>query len=66
MGTEDWIIKGKKLGGKKKPKRQRIKIQTRRQTLKNTILKKNHKKLLKIYMEFALEIGSFLQSNSRF
>ena len=49
MGTEDWILKGTKLITK--TKKQRLKIQSRGQTLKNTILRleneinhKNHKK----------------------
>ena len=45
MGTEDWILKGTKsiINAKK----QGLKIQSRGQTLKNTILKKNHKKYKK-------------------
>ena len=43
MGTEYWILKGTKLITN--TKKQRLQIQGRRQTLKNTILKKkqNHK-----------------------
>ena len=43
MGIEDWIIKGTKLITN--TKKQRLKIQSRGQTLKNTLLKKeqNHK-----------------------
>ena len=41
MGTEDWIIKGTKLITN--TKKQRLKIQSRGQTLKNTILKKQNK-----------------------
>ena len=44
MGTEDWVPKGTKLITN--TKKQRLKIQSRGQTLKNTILKKqtkNHK-----------------------
>ena len=61
MGTEDWILKGTKLITN--TKKQRLKIQSRGQTLKNTILKKNHKNdkiyILYIYMKFALKIGCF-------
>ena len=49
MGTEDWILKGTKLITN--TKKQKLKIQSRGQTLKNTILKKkskqNHKKYKK-------------------
>ena len=41
MGTEDWILKGTKLT--KNTKKQRLKIQSRGQTLKNAILKKQNK-----------------------
>ena len=41
MGTEDWILKGTKLITN--TKKQRLKIQSRDQTLKNTILKKQDK-----------------------
>ena len=58
MGTEDWILKGTKLITN--TKKQRLKIQSRGQTLKNTIfLKKNHKNYKKKYMKFALKIGVF-------
>ena len=60
MGTEDWIPKGTKLITK--TKKQRLKIQSRGQTLKNTILKKQSKitKTMKnAYMKFDLKIGSF-------
>ena len=62
MGTEDWILKGTKLITN--TKKQRLKIQSRGQTLKNTIFKKKKKqiqitKLLKIYMKFALKIWYF-------
>ena len=64
MGTEDWIIKGTKLIIK--PQKQQLKIQSRGQTLENTIIKKqNHKNYKNIIMKFALQIGSFLQVNSR-
>ena len=61
MGTEDWIFKSKKLITN--IKKQRLKIQNKGQTLKNTTLKKQNKItkiVLKIYMKFALKIGSFL------
>ena len=45
MGTEDWIFKGTKLITN--TKKQRLKIQSRGQTLKNTILKKNNKSYIK-------------------
>ena len=41
MGTEDWILKGTKLITN--TKKQRLKIQSRGQTLKNTVLKKQNK-----------------------
>ena len=53
MGTEDWILKCTKLITY--TKKQRLKIQSRGQTLKNTILKKkkktnpNHKIIKNIY-----------------
>ena len=47
MGTEDWIVKGTKLITPKKKKR--LKIQSRGQTLKNTILKKKIAKVIKKY-----------------
>ena len=56
MGTEDWILKGTELITN--TKKQRLKIQSRGQTLKNTIFKKKSQKLLK-NMKFALKIGSF-------
>ena len=50
MGTEDWILKGTKLITI--TKQQRLKIQGRGQTLKNTILKKTNQndKNYKIYI----------------
>ena len=60
MDTEDWILKGTKLITN--TKKQRLKIQSRGQTLKNTKLKKKITKIIKIYkiyMKFALKIGSF-------
>ena len=58
MGTEDWILKGTKLVTN--TKKQKLKIQSRGQTLKKKNLKKSQK-LLKIYMKFALKIGSFFK-----
>ena len=56
MGTEDWILKGTELITN--TKKQRLKIQSRRQTLKNTIL--NKQKIAKViknkYLKFALKI----------
>ena len=60
MGTEDWLLKGTKLVTN--TKKQRLKIQSRGQTLKNTLLKKQNKIAQvkeKIYMKFALKIVSF-------
>ena len=61
MGTEDWVLKGTKLITN--TKKQRLTIQSRGQTLINTIFKKqtkqNHKDYKNIYMKFALKIGSF-------
>ena len=73
MGTEDWILKSTKLIAK--TKKQRLKIQSRGQILKNTILKtknkqqqtnkqitqshRNYNIYIYIYMKFALKIGSF-------
>ena len=67
MGTEYWILKGTELITN--IKKQRLKIQSRGQTLKNTILKKQNKMAKVIYkkMKFALKIGSFFsQGKSRF
>ena len=69
MDTEDQILKGTKLITN--TKKQRLKIQSRGQTLKNTILKIqnkiNHKNCKKKYMKFASKIASliFLQGNNR-
>ena len=60
MGTADWILKGTKLITNNK--RQRLKIQNRGQTLKNTILKnQQYHKIQKknICMKFALKIGYY-------
>ena len=64
MGTEDWILKGTKMITN--TKKQRLKIKSRGQTLKNTILKKIIKVIKNIYMKFAFKIGSFFQGNIRF
>ena len=70
MGTEDWILKGTKLITN--TKKQRLKIQSRGQTLKTTILKKQNKitkiiKKKKYIYKICFKIGSFGgQSNSRF
>ena len=48
MGPEDWILKGIKLITN--TKNQRLKIQSRGQTLKNTILKKQKHKNYKPYI----------------
>ena len=69
MGTEDWVLKGTKLITN--TKKQRLKIQSKGQILKNKILKKKKakqnkqtkKKVTEIiknrYTKFALKIGSF-------
>ena len=49
MSTEDWLLKGTKLI-KKNTKKQTLKIYSRGQTLKNTILKKNTKIIKYIYI----------------
>ena len=66
MGTEDWILKGTKLITN--TRKQRLKIQSRDQTLKNTILKKQNKmtKIIKnIYEVCFKNRATFLQGNSR-
>ena len=57
MGTEYWILKRTKLISN--TEKQRLKIQSGGQTLKNTILKTKTKtqKFLEIYMKFSLKIG---------
>ena len=60
MRTEDWILKGTKLITN--TKKQRLKIWSRGQPLKNTILEEENKitKIIKNkYMKFALKIGFF-------
>ena len=51
MGTEEWVLKGTKLITN--TKKERLKIQSRGQTLKNTILKKQNKvrKIIKYVYE---------------
>ena len=63
MGTEDWVIKGTKLITN--TKKQRLKIQTRDQTLKNTILKKITKVIKNIYKVCFKNRVFFLQGNNR-
>ena len=63
MGIEDWVLKGTKLITN--TKKQRLKIYSRGQIFKNTILKKqnkvkNYKIFIYIYMKFALKRASFL------
>ena len=54
MGTEDWIFKGTKLITH--TKKQRLKIQGRGQTLKNTIKKITRIIKKNTYMKFTLKI----------
>ena len=60
MGTEYWILKCPKLISN--IEKHRLKIQSRGQTLKNTILKTKTKtqKYLEIYMKFGLKIRFLL------
>ena len=66
MGTEYWILKCPKLISN--PEKQRLKIQSRGQTLKNTILKtktKTQKNLSNIYeVQFKNSASLFLQGYS--
>ena len=48
MGTEDWILNGTKL--MINTEKQKLKMQSRGQTLKNTILKKQNHKNYKKYI----------------
>ena len=67
MDTEDWVLKGKKLITN--TKKQRLKIYSGGQILKNIILKKKTKSqkllyviyiyIIYIYMKFALKTRSF-------
>ena len=54
-GSEYWIFKCPELISN--TEKQRLKIQSRGQTLKNTILKTKTQKILEIYMKFGLKIG---------
>ena len=63
MGTEYWIIKCPKLISNME--KQRLKIQSRGYTLKNTILKTKTKNLRNIYeVCFKNRVGFFLQGFS--
>ena len=55
MGTEYWMLKCPKLISN--TEKQRLKIQSRGQTLKNTILKTKTQKIKEINMKFGLKIG---------
>ena len=55
MGTEYWILKCPKFISH--TEKQRLKIQSRGQTLKNTMLKRKTQNILEIYMKFNLKIG---------
>ena len=55
MGTEYWILKCPKFISH--TEKQRLKMQSRGQTLKNTILKTKTQKILEIYMKLGLKIG---------
>ena len=57
MDTVYWILECPKLVSN--TEKQRLKIQSRGQTLKNTILKTKTQKILEIYMKFTLKIRSF-------
>ena len=67
MDTEDWILKGTKLITNNKE--QRLKIQSKGQTLKNTILKIqnkiNHKNYKKYVYEICFKNRGFFLDNSR-
>ena len=65
MGSEGWILKGTKLITN--TKKQRLKIQSRGQTLKNTILEKQNKitKIIKYIYEIRFKNRVFfLQGNN--
>ena len=63
MGTENQILKGTKWTTNAKKAKLKIKVQSRGQAVKNTILKIKTKSITKIikniYVKFALKIGSF-------
>ena len=66
MGTEDWVLKGTKLITN--TKKQRLKIYSRGQTLKYTILKKQNKvtKIIQYLYEACFKNRVFfLQGNTR-
>ena len=67
MGTDDWILKGTELITN--IEKQRLKIQSRDQTLKNTVLKKNKiAKVIKNIYVYEMCFKNrvlFLQGNSR-
>ena len=54
MGTEDWILQGTKL--MTNTQNQRLKIQCRGQTFKNTILKRKKKQSHKNYEIYVYEV----------
>ena len=54
MDTEDWVLKGRKLITN--TKNQRLKIQSRGQIVKNTILQKKSNKSYNIYILFIMHI----------
>ena len=58
MGTEDWVLNGTKLITN--TKKQRLKIQSRAYSLKNTILKKNVTEIIKYIYEVCFKIGPFI------
>ena len=60
MGTEDWILKGTKLITN--TKKQRLKIQSRGQTLKNTKFKKKITKVIKNIYEVCFKNRVFLKN----
>ena len=57
MGSEDLVLKGTKLITNMK--KQRLKIQSRGQTLKKYSIKKNNKSYKYIYMKLSLKIVFF-------
>ena len=68
MGTENQILKGTKWTTNAKKAKLKIKVQSRGQAVKNTVLK-IQKKITKItkyiFMKFALKIGSFFASQQQ-
>ena len=57
MVTEYWILKCPKFISH--TEKQKLKMQSRGQALKDTILKTKTQKILQIYMKFDLKIGLF-------